>query len=57
MHMGNLLRQYRQGTHEMAAKQPTVGIAHPTVVPTNFVRADERDTDDDPDGDADDADG
>ena len=39
----------------MAAKQPAVGIAHPTVVPANFVR-EEVDPDDDPNEDADDAD-
>ena len=54
MHMGNLLRQYRQGTPEMAAKQPAVGIAHPTVVPANFVR--EEVDPDDPNGNEDDAD-
>ncbi|EMA02315.1 hypothetical protein C439_07030 [Haloferax mediterranei ATCC 33500] len=30
----------------MAAKQPRLGIQHPTVVPTNFTPADEADTDD-----------
>ncbi|QZP36742.1 hypothetical protein [Halobaculum magnesiiphilum] len=38
----------------MAAKQPTVGIDHVTVVPTNAARDDDSST---ADSDADDADG
>jgi len=41
MHMSNLLWVRRQGRDEMAAKHPAVGIAHPTVVPTNLGRAEE----------------
>ncbi|EMA01501.1 hypothetical protein C438_14121 [Haloferax denitrificans ATCC 35960] len=29
----------------MAAKQPRLGLQHPTVVPTNFTPADEADED------------
>ena len=36
MSMGNYIRVAVERSDTMAAKTPTVGIAHPTVRPTNF---------------------
>jgi len=36
MSMGNYLTVERLGSDAMATKRPTVGVDHPTVVPSNF---------------------
>jgi hypothetical protein len=49
--MSNLLRQEALRRVVMAAKQPRLGLNHPTVVPTNFQAKRPAPSDDDEGGD------
>lgn len=44
MRMGNYLAVRAEVRTEMAAKNPRLGVAHPTVVPTNHRQRDTEET-------------